>query len=353
MPPNVTSSISSNTRVLNKAETETVDGVVHLKAEERRQSQFNWFLIIVFSILHISALYGVWLMVTSAKFYTIFFAYFLYVISTLGVTAGAHRLWSHRSYKAKLPLRIILMIFHTFSFQFCIMQWAREHRVHHKYSDTDADPHNASRGFFFSHIGWVFCKQHPDFIAKESLVDTSDLEADFVVRFQDKYYTILIIILCYILPTITPMYFWDESIINSWFVATMFRLTFSLNMTFLINSAAHTWGHKPYDEKINPSENLSVAFLALGEGWHNYHHTFPWDYKAAELGNYRLNFATAFIDFFAKIGWAYDLKTVSTDIIKKRVKRTGDGTHNLWGWGDKDQDQMEVDNAVIINRKKD
>lgn len=102
---------------------------------------------------------------------------------------------------------------------------------------------------------------------------------------------------------------------------------------------------------INPSENISVAMLAFGEGWHNYHHVFPWDYKTAEFGKYSLNLTTAFIDFFAKIGWAYDLKSVSPDIIKKRVKRTGDGTHATWGWGDKDQPKEEIDDAVITHKK--
>lgn len=87
-------------------------------------------------------------------------------------------------------------------------------------------------------------------------------------------------------------------------------------------------------------------------------HVFPWDYKTAELGNYRMNLTTAFIDFFAKIGWAYDLKTVSNEIIKKRVERTGDGSHDnqknhTWGWGDKDIDQDEVKFASIINKKTD
>ena len=79
--------------------------------------------------------------------------------------------------------------------------------------------------------------------------------------------------------------------------------------------------------EINPAENKSVALLALGEGWHNYHHTFPWDYKTAELGNYSLNMTTAAIDFFQWIGLAYDLKTVPEKIIRGRVKRTGDGSH--------------------------
>lgn len=90
---------------------------------------------------------------------------------------------------------------------------------------------------------------------------------------------------------------------------------------------------------------------ALGEGWHNYHHVFPWDYKAAELGNYRANLTTGFIDFFSKVGWAYDLKTVSMDMIRKRVDRTGDGTHSsIWGWEDKELSPEDREEAVIINR---
>lgn len=97
---------------------------------------------------------------------------------------------------------------------------------------------------------------------------------------------------------------------------------------------------------------MIVALLALGEGWHNYHHTFPWDYKAAELGIFWCNFTTTFINFFAKIGWAYDLKTASDDLIKKRVQRTGDGSHEIWGWDDKDQTQEERDSATIIYKHK-
>ena len=78
---------------------------------------------------------------------------------------------------------------------------------------------------------------------------------------------------------------------------------------------------------INPAENKSVAFLTSGEGWHNYHHVFPWDYKAAELGNYRMNMTTAAIDFFSWLGVAYDRKTVPASIVRARCLRTGDGSH--------------------------
>lgn len=107
----------------------------------------------------------------------------------------------------------------------------------------------------------------------------------------------------------------------------------------------------PGFRNYNPSENGFIAFLTLGEGWHNYHHVFPWDYKTSELGDYSMNYSTAFIDFFAKIGWAYDLKTVSQDVIRRRVQRTGDGSHPIWGWGDKDQSKEERKDAIIINKK--
>jgi len=74
-----------------------------------------------------------------------------------------------------------------------------------------------------------------------------------------------------------------------------------------------------------------VSAIAFGEGWHNYHHTFPWDYKAGELGDYGMNWTTAFIDFFAYIGWAYDLKQPSKEFVQRVVEKLGDGSHTKWG----------------------
>lgn len=354
MAPNATT--SECTGVLNEHDAETIDGglvkdIAPLTLASPRKYELVWRNIAAFSFLHLSAIYGVYLLLTSARVYTIIFAMLLYCISVLGITAGAHRLWAHRSYKAKLPLRILLTVFNTIAFQDCAIHWARDHRVHHKFSETDADPHNAKRGFFFSHVGWLLCKKHPDVIEKGKSLDISDLLADPVLVFQRKHYMILMPLACFILPTMVPMYFWNETFLNSFFVATMFRWTIILNVTWLVNSAAHKWGDKPYDAQINPVETSTVALFAFGEGWHNYHHVFPWDYKTAELGNYRANYTTAFIDFFAKIGWAYELKTVSDAIIKRRVERTGDGSHATWGWGDKDQDRDEVKYATITHRK--
>lgn len=75
-------------------------------------------------------------------------------------------------------------------------------------------------------------------------------------------------------------------------------------------------------------ENKLVSFVSFGEGWHNYHHSFPWDYRAAEIGN-QPNFTTFCLDLFAKIGWAYDLKTTSSELVRRMVRVKGDGTGKI------------------------
>ncbi|KAJ8723409.1 hypothetical protein PYW08_003321 [Mythimna loreyi] len=291
--------------------------------------------LITFGYWHIAGLYGLYLCFTSAKWQTMLFSYVLFVLAEIGVTAGAHRLWAHKTYKAKLPLEILLMVLNSIAFQNSAIDWVRDHRLHHKYSDTDADPHNATRGFFYSHVGWLLVRKHPDVKKRGKELDLSDVYNNPVLRFQKKYAIPFIGAVCFGLPTLIPVYFWEETWTNAWHI-TMLRYITNLNVTFLVNSAAHIWGKKPYDEKILPAQNIAVSIATGGEGFHNYHHVFPWDYRAAELGNNKLNLTTKFIDFFAWIGWAYDLKTVSKDMIKLRSKRTGDGT-NLWGFKNEEE----------------
>ncbi|VVC27061.1 Acyl-CoA desaturase [Cinara cedri] len=330
---------------------------MQIKSEEPVKVDIIWGIVLFFVISHLCAIYGLYLVFASAKLQTTLFGIYVWILSGIGVTAGLHRLWSHKSYKAKWPLRFILMLMSTIAFENHIYEWCMDHRIHHKYTDTNSDPHNAKRGFFFSHIGWLVVRRHPDYYDKCQKIDMSDLKTDNIVMFQKIFYIPLLLLLCFIIPTILPVYFWNETYCNAFFVSTMLRYIFTLNMTWLVNSAAHIWGNRPYDASINPSENLSVALGSLGEGWHNYHHVFPWDYKAAELGHYRANLTTAFIDFFALIGWAYDMKTVSNEIILKRAGRTGDGSRfngdQIWGWDDTDLSTEDKQLTRVINKKED
>ena len=291
-------------------------------------SKVVWRNVILFALLHGYSVYGLYLALFSAQWKTLGFSFMLHIMGGLGITMGAHRLWSHRSFKATFPLRVILALFQTLAAQNDIYEWTRDHRVHHKYSETDADPHNAHRGFFFSHMGWLMYRKHPEVIAKGKGLDMSDLKNDTVVMLQRKFYLPLVFIVCFALPTFIPWYYWNESVVTALMVAGFLRYTLILHTTWFVNSLAHWVGSKPYDKTIHPSQNGCVAFLAFGEGWHNYHHTFPWDYKAAELGglvNY--NITSLIIDFCQKIGLAYDLRTVTPAMMERRIQRTGDGSY--------------------------
>lgn len=109
-------------------------------------------------------------------------------------------------------------------------------------------------------------------------------------------------ICCFVVPMILPYYFMGTSLKVCFFTCSMMRYCMSLHGTWLVNSAAHFYGMKPYDLTISPVNSRIVSNITFGEGWHNYHHVFPWDYKAAELGNYNGNWTTAFIDLMARLG---------------------------------------------------
>lgn len=318
---------------------------------EKFQPSIRWPDLIVQLFLHLGCLYGFYLILTSAKLLTSLWAFIMVYTSGFGITAGAHRLWSHRAYKANWPMRLMLVLLFTITGQRHVYQWALDHRVHHKFSETDADPHNAKRGFLFSHVGWLVLTPHPEVVAKRTQVDMSDLEADPIVMWQKRWYVPLFAILALAFPVWVPWYFWNESLWKSFFVLFNFRFCITLNIAFFVNSVAHMWGQRPYDKNISPVENIAVSIVALGEGWHNYHHVFPYDYKTAELGDYTFNLTTGFIDFFAWFGWASERKTVSEEMVQRRVQRSGDGSHNLWGWGDNDIDEDDRRELETLDRK--
>jgi len=303
------------------------ESVSHEQREKKDyQMKIVWRNVILMSLLHLGSVYGLYLILFEAKWTTWLWTYFLMFVSATGITAGAHRLWAHKSYKAKTPLKFILVLFNCVSFQNDIIEWARDHRVHHKFSETNADPHNALRGFFFAHIGWLLVRKHPEVTAKGKGVDISDLTSDPLLMFQRKYYPYLVLFFCFIVPSFVPLY-WGESLKVAYFTAGLFRYAVALNFTWCVNSVAHMWGNRPYDAKINPRQNALTSFGAFGEGWHNYHHSFPYDYRASEFP-YTLNPTTLFIDFFSWIGWVYDRKIVPQEMIEKKKLKCGENSHH-------------------------
>jgi stearoyl-CoA desaturase (delta-9 desaturase) len=234
--------------------------------------------------------------------------------SGFGGSCGAHRLWCHRAYKAKWPLRVFLMIGQTISTLNHIYTWVLVHRTHHKFSDTDADPHNVSRGFVFCHMGWVVKREHPLVKIKSETVNCDDVMADPIARFQYKFYYPLYALFGVAMPCAFNYYIVGDTLFNSFLIGVLVRSCVAMHATAFVNSAAHMFGDKPYNNKINSSENSIVAYGCVGEGYHNYHHAYPWDYGIGEQGNW-FNLGKLFLDIMYSIGQAYSLKQASPEMI--------------------------------------
>lgn len=279
----------------------------------------RWHMILYLSYVHIVALIG-FIYIPVCKWQTLVWALFLGVWSEIGITGGLHRLWSHRSYKAHWVLRSFFMIICSIANQGSIYHWARDHRVHHKFSETDSDPHDARRGLFFSHMGWLLIKKHPKVIEAGKKLDMSDIEQDRVVSFQKAVDPWFSMFMSFVLPSIIASYGWNESIAASYFVAGALRYCCTLHFTWLVNSFAHFYGNRPYDPLASTAENKLVAFFSVGEGWHNWHHKFPYDYAASELGvSQQFNPTKMFIDVCAFVGLVKDRKraTNAWEALKK------------------------------------
>jgi len=299
-------------------ELEEVTRLRDLSKKEVYKPKIVWRNVALFAALHFGAAIGLYQLIFDAKWMTVAWSVMCWVISGIAITAGAHRLWAHKSYKARFPLRVLLVAMNCVAFQNDVIEWSRDHRCHHKWTDTDADPHNVNRGFFFSHMGWLLVKKHPKIKEMGQKLDLSDLTSDPVLMFQKRYYLPLVLLFCFLMPTIVPVAFWGESALIAFYTAALFRYCFTLHATWFINSAAHTFGYKPYDVSISPVESVWTTVTAFGEGGHNYHHTFPQDYRTSEMSAV-FNITKFFIDFFAAIGWAHDLRVVSDESIARQM----------------------------------
>ena len=270
-------------------------------------------LMIFGHVVHLYGLYAIffhrnWLLLITMSMFLLWAGF--------GVTAGSHRLWCHRSYEAATPFRIFLMLGHTMSGQYCIKRWSAGHRTHHKYSDTDADPHNVKRGFCFSHLGWMVRKEHPWVDIKAKNVNISDIEADPVAKFQEDYYNWIFFFFGFLIPIATPMILFQETFINAFAVCFIMRIVNQTHMTAMVNSASHMFGDKPYNPRIASVENSFVSFGAIGEGYHNYHHVYPYDYAAGEVGNW-FNWTKILIDTMSIFGQTSKLKQASLEVVNK------------------------------------
>ena len=182
-----------------------------------------WANVIFFAIVHCLFAYAFYYVVTTPELRALWIFDYVYgLFGGLGVSAGAHRLWSHKTYHASLPVRIFLMICFTSSGENDIYTWSRDHRLHHKYTETDADPHNSRRGGFFAHVGWLLTRKHPDVLIKGATIDNSDLIHDPVVYYNRKFYIPLYLFFRLYLCIALPVWLLDETASNSFFGRSLY-----------------------------------------------------------------------------------------------------------------------------------
>jgi stearoyl-CoA desaturase (delta-9 desaturase) len=237
----------------------------------------NWLTTILFTALPLAALifvpwYGI------AHGYSVASVVLFFVLLWVGgisITAGYHRLWSHRTYNAHWTVRLIFMLFGAMSLQNSILIWSSQHRTHHRFvDDWDKDPYSAKRGFWFSHMGWIL-RDYPS--GRNDFSNARDLERDPIVMFQHCWYLPLTLAMNIGLPLALGWAVGDAW--GVFLLGGLLRLVVNHHFTWFINSLAHMWGSQPYTDENTARDNPALAFLTYGEGYHNFHHIFQNDYR--------------------------------------------------------------------------
>ncbi len=243
----------------------------------------------------------------------VWFFVFLYA-SGISITGGYHRLWAHRAYEARLPLRLFYMLFGAQALQNSILIWTSMHRVHHKnVDDVESDPYSIRRGFWYAHMGWML-RDYPCHAV--DLSNVQDLQRDPVVMFQHRHYLGLALFMNIGLPLLVG---WASG--DPWgvlLVAGLLRLVVNHHFTFLINSLAHMWGRRPYTEDNSARDNDLIALFTYGEGYHNYHHLFSWDYRNG-VRWWHVDLTKWWIATCSLVGQAHNLRRVPEFRIRRAM----------------------------------
>jgi stearoyl-CoA desaturase (delta-9 desaturase) len=192
------------------------------------------------------------------------------------ITLGYHRLFSHMTFRAVLPVRLFTLIFGAGAFENSVLMWASEHRRHHKHVDHDEDPYDITKGFFHAHIGWLLFKLQP----QPPFDNVSDLKRDPLVMWQHRYIHLLAVLVSFGLPALLGA-LWNGWVgaLGGFLIGGVAKVVVLQHCTFLINSACHTIGRQPYSTRCSARDSFVLALFTFGEGYHNYHHEFQHDYR--------------------------------------------------------------------------
>lgn len=234
-----------------------------------------------------------------------------WIVGSLGVGLGYHRLLTHRSFKAPKWLEYLLTIFGTMSVQSEPYKWIATHRIHHQFTEMEKDPHSTRPGFWWAHIIWIMhgtAQDHDEATMKKYVPDL--LKDKFHVLIA-KFFYVPLIISGFILFFIGG---WSMVL---WGVFA--RVVFGWHSTWFVNSASHYWGKRRFETKDDSTNNWWVALLTFGEGWHNNHHAYPTSARHG-LKWYEFDSNWLTIRLFKKLGWAKNIRVYQEEIPPIQLK---------------------------------
>jgi stearoyl-CoA desaturase (Delta-9 desaturase) len=248
-----------------------------------------------------------------------------YYVSNLSVGLGLHRLWSHDSYKTNKYVEFILAIFSAGTLQGPALSWASNHFDHHTYTDTDKDPHTPKKykskikGFLWSHIGWMLSGEGS--YRSINRVTMVKLGRNKILRWQLKHYWKIVIVMNLLVPALVGFVF-GGTMLSAYagFVFIGVGRALQQQATFFVNSLCHFVGTQKYTSGTS-RDVWWLAFLLLGENWHNFHHAFPSDYRNGAKW-YHADIHKWIIYLMSKCGLAWDLKKTENVRITAKVNQT-------------------------------
>lgn len=256
-----------------------------------------WSTTIALIIIHLSALFA--FLPSLFSWQAVGLCFFLHWLTAgCGITLGWHRLLTHRSFQTPKWLEYLLVICGTLAMQGGPIWWVGLHRHHHLYSDQDVDHHDASKGFWWSHLGWMFRQVT---VEQEIPRFTQDIAGDPLYQFLDRYFFQVQLVFLGLLYLIGGWSF----LIWGGFV----RLVLVYHSTWLVNSATHKFGYRTYESGDRSTNCWWVALVAYGEGWHNNHHTFQYSARHG-LKWWEIDLTWIMIQGLQRLGLARKIKLV-------------------------------------------
>jgi stearoyl-CoA desaturase (delta-9 desaturase) len=242
------------------------------------------------------------------------FSLIFYYLTMLAITGGYHRYFAHRSYECSTLVKLFWLLIGAAAFQGSALKWATDHRRHHRFVDTPDDPYNINNGFWYAHVGWLIREDNPKYAGHLE----ADLQRDKLVWWQHRYYLWIAFTMSYLFPTLVG---WAlGSALGGLAIAGGLRLLISNHGTFFINSLCHWMGRQPYTDENSARDSLVMAILTHGEGYHNYHHKFQYDYRNG-INWYHWDPTKWAVALLVRLGHASHLKRApAPQILKARLQ---------------------------------